>query len=563
MAKVVGAIDCQRLELRPNLGASAKITLRSAPDASSSYTLQLPSTAPTTTGMMLTSNSSEGTAVCDWSNDLNAHETRLVDTDGRKMAFDLSLVGSNTTRNLVMPDRDVELGMIGAATGFGEFGTGNLYSFTGATMALVVERAGYGYILGQRVSWSAGQSVTLTQYTVEYVSVSSAGQVQVSAAELPNVVPLFRTYWAHTLLVQPMYRPWWNAQNATTLHGNGAWMETTNEQTRQVSLLGDDVLYSDGIAIPITATGPDAKAVFTRWQSTATGIWYQVSADFEWTSYMVNNGILYNSHVGKSTVYRVVAVGLVGPDGSEQVRLIAMTSDNHYATEDAMMSAIRNEQVLGPSGEFARLMVVQLGYVCCSRLDSTTHRVSKIINFRDTMNPRLVYGPKRIPTHTMSADLDGGQYQDGGHTKLAGLRTSTAAPQPSDDVQAHRVGTLWVNSSNKQASICVQNNSGNAVWVPIQNRPAVSTQSTSGALGVASEGIVRVSCASGAVTLTLPVNAPSGVRFQLVKTDTSTNAMIVQPASGDTITYKTDAISCSGQGDVVVLTSDGSRNWMV
>lgn len=92
----------------------------------------------------------------------------------------------------------------------------------------------------------------------------------------------------------------------------------------------------------------------------------------------------------------------------------------------------------------------------------------------------------------------------------------------------------------------------------------VSSVSATGALTADQAGLVSVSAASGAVTLTLPAaNAAGGLplQFVFVRTDTSTNAVTIQRAGGDTIEGATTLpIPLSGR---VTLRSDGTSAWRV
>jgi hypothetical protein len=92
----------------------------------------------------------------------------------------------------------------------------------------------------------------------------------------------------------------------------------------------------------------------------------------------------------------------------------------------------------------------------------------------------------------------------------------------------------------------------------------VSAVSATGALTADQAGLVSVSAASGAVTLTLPAaNAAGGLplEFVFVRTDTSANAVTIQRAGTDTIEGgATLPIPLSGR---VTLRSDGTSVWRV
>jgi hypothetical protein len=90
----------------------------------------------------------------------------------------------------------------------------------------------------------------------------------------------------------------------------------------------------------------------------------------------------------------------------------------------------------------------------------------------------------------------------------------------------------------------------------------VITSST--ALSADDAGVILVSAASGALSLTLPAAAAAGgrpLRFNIIRTDSTSNAVTITRAGTDTIEGATDLLLPRSQR--VLLVGDGAGQWFV
>lgn len=239
------------------------------------------------------------------------------------------------------------------------------------------------------------------------------------------------------------------------------------------------------------------------------------------------------------------AVLVPGPRGPKGDSGVIMASDPLVYTAEAQSIAI-NSASINSSG------VVSIG-------DQTFKGVK---TFSDslklpTLSPGTVFvgangvlssgtGTYSTVSHSSLSDKDSGTYLDGGHTNLTVTKSSTSDPTTADS--AYKIGTIWINTTNDQSFVCVDNTANAAVWKNITDVTTLNVSSitaSGGTLAIyGNETVSGLTTATGGLktdtitpigaTITLNSNTSiagnltlTGAKELLFSADSDTNKIVL------------------------------------
>ncbi len=153
----------------------------------------------------------------------------------------------------------------------------------------------------------------------------------------------------------------------------------------------------------------------------------------------------------------------------------------------------------------------------------------------------------------------------------AGGNAATISNAHTGSVAANRIltGTGADLTLNADASILLAYDSGTSVWRVIGGSGGGGSSNTIQTLTATGSvsgwtSTVKVDATTASFTATLPTaSGNSGKSVEVVKTDNTTNAVLVAPFAGQTIGASSTGIYLYSQGDSVVLRSDGTNIQLV
>ncbi|MDH3381745.1 MAG: hypothetical protein OEL54_03515, partial [Flavobacteriaceae bacterium] len=241
------------------------------------------------------------------------------DVDNTKIAkFNVAGLTTGTTRLLELPDVDDVLQHQTpitdmCMTGFKEWdASGPYWSNTTTTFNVLV--AGSGYINSELVSWSAPQSVVITQNLKNYIYIDDTGTLQVGATvDACNNITLFEVIYDGTnIMVKKENHPY-NFQtsineffhdNLGTVIKNSGAVLSANATALKLNITPDEV-NDHGLSTTI----PSGSAItFTVWYTNASGYWTRYSLTDTIPLYYNNSGTPTVLGAGKFGTFRAYVI---------------------------------------------------------------------------------------------------------------------------------------------------------------------------------------------------------------------------------------------------------------
>ena len=376
-------------------------------------------------------------------------------------------------------------------TGFMSWtGAGNYYSVTGGNTFNLL-RGGSGYIKNKLVSFSGGQSVTLTANKTGYIYIDSTGIIgkinndTVSPSTYEDNVVLFEALYDGTnVIVTKDNHPYsFPSKLGTYLHYTaGIVVRSTGSvigklgtgtggvvQDRQIISVGADVLDDHGVTTVI----PDSSAIpltVNYMYKNATGQWIKYATQNTIPFVYAPAGVITAVSAGN---YQNMAFYVSKDDlnGTNPI-YFAILDTVIYATAGTASTAVTNGNLTLKSNELDSLELAQLGYIT-SRNQGGGY-ISSVIVSKSTFNSKLIGGGASVTSHLLLGDLNGGPFLDGGHSNLLTFKTSASIPSVTDDGSSFKPGSRWRCSANGVTYQLIDATIGAAVWEPEGKKSAIA-----------------------------------------------------------------------------------------
>jgi hypothetical protein len=144
-----------------------------------------------------------------------------------------------------------------------------------------------------------------------------------------------------------------------------------------------------------------------------------------------------------------------------------------------------------------------------------------------------IAGGTSSKTLTMDADITIS-------TLIKCRNNATAAPAVGDDSDdGYAVNSVWSDVTADKSYICVDSTVGAAVWKEISPLSKVTAKTTTATLTLAEEGVILVSAAGGAYTVTLPTAVGhTGLTYHFIKTDANYTLITLAANGAQTFNYE-------------------------
>lgn len=260
-------------------------------------------------------------------------------------------------------------------SGFVDWGTGTTYwTYVAGTKTFTVDRRGTGVVRSAPVTWTAGQSVVLTDLAVNYVYMNSAGVIGVTTSisggllYVDNIV-LFEVWVQGTnFLVSKENHPWeftsavsrsWHNLFGPLLESASQTLTIAVAANRTVNLGGTNTLNDHGVTSSIS---PQSPATWFQTVTGTSGKMYQIGdavglisrksdpANTTGTVVAVNRRIIFRLGVIKDSL------------NSANPIFVSYADTTDYGTNAAANNAIAAGTVAAFPSELRELEICQLGY---------------------------------------------------------------------------------------------------------------------------------------------------------------------------------------------------------
>lgn len=348
-------------------------------------------------------------------------------------------------------------------------------------------KAGSGYIKSVLVNWTQPQQITLVANTSSLIYINSSGtltQVDYSAiteSTYVDNIPLFSAIYDGSIITvkkennsfkRNLLLSRYIKQNiGSTIRGDGAIAERVTTGTggvvtdRQIKIVGAD--YLDGTDL-ITAIPEINPAIINFWYVNASSNWIRYANQADFPMYFASGGTISALNVNNYGIFRLYAAH--SNLNETTPTYIAIIHTAQFSDLNSVITTIKDDLSAIPTNELAIFELCQLGHIV---VHNSGDGYIKQIFIQNTK-----FNSSRF-SHLFAADLDGGQYADGGHSSLTIKVEKTADPTANDDVSNYKTGTLWINTSVSPNTIwiCEDNSSSAAVWKKLAiNADAASFQ---------------------------------------------------------------------------------------
>jgi hypothetical protein len=293
-----------------------------------------------------------------------------------------------------------------ADTGFGAWTSGvdaTTYTITGGKFQL--DRAGYGFIRGKRVTWAASQQTgVLAANTFYSVYIDAAGLIQTSTSPFTaDVVRLYEVLYDgtiyfiakenHAIPFDNSVSGYLHNNAGTTIRSTGAIITRVATGTgasvddRRVKIVGADNLDDHGLSTAIPELNPVVWNIFYR---NGSGKWIRYAQQS-------NLPIFYNSAGTPTALDAVNIYGeyvlYVAKDDIETSapQYIAVMGESSQITLAALLAVISSGTSIFATNELKNIEAAQLGYAVV-QYSATGGYIEELQVVKSTFNSQLVGG---------------------------------------------------------------------------------------------------------------------------------------------------------------------------
>jgi hypothetical protein len=134
-----------------------------------------------------------------------------------------------------------------------------------------------------------------------------------------------------------------------------------------------------------------------------------------------------------------------------------------YSTVANAQSAITAGTFSVKDNELSSIELCQLGHIILEKNASGGY-VNTVIISKSTANSKIVGGGVNNNSHLLLADLNAGQYSDGGHSNLMTFKTSASLPAVTDDGMSYKLGARWYCTTDGYTYQLIDATVGAAIW---------------------------------------------------------------------------------------------------
>jgi hypothetical protein len=293
-------------------------------------------------------------------------------------------------------------------SGFGAWTTGadaSTYTISGGNFT--VDRSGYGYKNGKKITFNASQSVALGgSNTCSYIYVDSAGTLQVTTARATAFTGGFVLYEVlndgtnydvvrenHPFSFDSQSSAYLHSAVGTIIFGLGAISTRVATGTgasaddRRIKIVGADTLSDHGISTTIAEVNP---AVWSIYYKNGSSKWIQYAKQSELPMKYNNAGTVTDLAV-TTTIYSVYTLYCSKDDIESASPTYFACLSGAYATSADAITAIGNGSVAFADNELKELELAQLGYAIMM-YSVTGGYIFSITIAKSTLNQQLVGG---------------------------------------------------------------------------------------------------------------------------------------------------------------------------
>lgn len=379
-------------------------------------------------------------------------------------------------------------------TGFQAWGTGTNY-WTIGSGRFYVGYSGSVYVKGKLVSFTANQYVTPVANKTAYVGVDSSGTLikvdhdSITASDFENYAFLFEVWFDGTnyTVVKENHPAKFSVSVSGFLHNNigtvirGTGANITRVTTgtgaaatdRQLKIVGADFLEDHGLTTSIADSSGSAVSMNFVYKN-ASGKWILYANQSTFPMVYNNAGVVTALGTGPSNDNSIMTI-YVSKDSitSSTPTYFAVIDSAVYSTVSNSQTAITNGNFAVKDNEIASIELCQLGHVILQNNVSGGY-INTVIVSKSTANSKIVGGGSNNNSHLLLADIDAGQYGDGGHNNLMTFKSSASVPASSDDGSQYKLGARWRCTTDGVTYQLVDSTLGAAVWEPEGKKSAIA-----------------------------------------------------------------------------------------
>ena len=379
---------------------------------------------------------------------------------------DVSLTGLTgsiiTTESLKTSIQELDDSLASTAdTGFGAWTSGNdVNTYTIVDGKFQIDRSGYGYINGKKVTWASGlQTEVLEANNAYFVHIHADGTLHVGTSFESNTIRLFIVLYDGTtyLVTKENHHKSFDSAISGYLHqtinviirGTGANITRVTTGTgvdvtdRQIKIVGADVLDDHGLSTTIPDSA-GAGVIFHVFYRNASGKWICYGTETELPIKYNNAGTPTDLDITNQFSNYVLYVMQDDIETSTPQYLAVMGETVYTDVSDARL-AITNGENIFTSNELHVVESAQLGYAIV-QYSATGGYVEELQIAKSTFNQQFVGGGGGASSnHGLLTSLD---YASSGHI---GFQASLGFT-PEDVANKDTDNTLAADSDTKYAS---------------------------------------------------------------------------------------------------------------
>ena len=369
--------------------------------------------------------------------DLSVLVTKTTTVNGHALSGNVSViigdlavtsqnVGNSTNPDTFLTNVDDSLTSM-AQTGFGAWTSGSdasTYTLTGGKFQ--IDRTGYGYINGKKISWSSGQqTASLGANTLSWIYIDATGTLVADTTHPSGKIYLFEVLYDGTnyLVAKENHSYNFNTGASSYLHNNAGTVVRgigaiatrkaagtgASTDDRQIKIVGADNLDDHGLTTTI-ADSAGAGVTWNTFYKNGAGKWIRYASQLELPIYYDNAGTPTALDVAVN-VYAVYTLYVAKDDIEGTDNFIAVMPDAAYTTLGGVLAAITAGTNTFSTNELKSLEAAQLGYAIV-QYSATGGYINQITIAKSTFNNQLVGGAAG-GSHNLLSNLD---YASAGHT---------------------------------------------------------------------------------------------------------------------------------------------------
>jgi hypothetical protein len=340
-------------------------------------------------------------------------------------------IGNSTTLDTFLTNIDDSL-TSNSESGFGGWTSGSdasTYTITGGK--LQVNRSGYGYINGKKITWVANQQTgVIGANTTIYAYIDTDGLIYTNTAYVSGKIMLYEVFYDgsvyivkkenHAKSFQSSVSGWIHNAVNTIIFGKGANITRVATGTgasagdRQIKIVGADTLSDHGLSTTIPDSA-GAAVTFNVMYLNASGKWITYAQQSQLPIYY-NNAGTPTALDAVTNVYAIYTIYVAKDDINSSSPQYFAVMDGQAATLLATVLAFIGSSTNAPqpaTNELLELELCQLGYAVI-QYSATSGYINQLQIAKSTFAQQYSGGGASAGNdHALLSDLD---YAHAGHT---------------------------------------------------------------------------------------------------------------------------------------------------